>query len=338
MTSTSPETNSDITVPSTDNGWDALADTEGGDASIAPEYGEFYKAEVKRLLEKTPNNMTMREILASGTINGEGIGSDIVRRNVNQATEERLLMARLVERGGQSQRLAEIIAEWGVCGFHGTNQSALAGMLEAGALLSAQDLNEAGDHMVSGEHVYSEEEGGQSTISFAALGDSPRVMQNYAGPATYELFSSDEAAQKRLDEAVEMNQLADQIVSQYGEGSLVVQHLRDGAERKQRMAGHIKNNPDSLRAIFERTRFPVVVGVTGDFVERSVETGATSHATLLSNVAKDLGEFRIAEKIPMGEIPLILVPEVIAPWTKEVLRRQGYGDIEVQPLELLYAV
>ena len=327
MNELSPQETNKISSDSLgDSPWGALVDYD-------PAQDGDRRPETSQGLDMSNNSVS--EIITKGTLNGNEIGSDLVRRSfVQERSEDREMVARLVEGDVDSQRLAEIITDRGVCGFHGTDQSALAGILETGAMQSTRDLNESGSMVVSGEHLYQPNEAGQQTISFSNLG-CVTTVEKYAGPVKYERYSHADSIKKRLDEANEISNLAEQ----FGGDSMLVKQLHNMSDRIRGMAKYIEESPESLISVMERTRFPVAIGVSRNFVKNSLETGVTSRSTIHSNTAKDLGEFRLSGSIPLKEIPLVLVPKEVVPWIKELLQYKGYGDsdIEVGSIDDLYA-
>lgn len=267
------------------------------------------------------------EVLKIGELDGHTIGMDDVNRNVVNEWDERTYIARLLIAGPEGKAAAEAIAEKGICGFHSTRSQALAGILESGKLMAASRVEENDQHMVTGEHIY---QGGndQAMISFSNLAETKQSALNYAG---YHGVKERDHQTLLQDMRNKVGQLSEYV----GEDTPFSRVARAYARRHEAAIQHIEENPESLFAILSKHEFPVMLGISKEYVLETERTRQKHH--LLQGVAS-LGEFRPADDIiPLDALPVIAVPEeVIAPVT-ELFRTYGYPDTKVVSFEAMVA-
>lgn len=307
--------------------------------------GEYYLDELRETIDEyesldfpTDIKAKVTEILTHGSIDGNRIGLEDVNRNGYAELQERRYIAGMISAGGEMQEAAETIVEAGVCGFHATRSTALAGILEAGAMKTAERLNHEGALMITGEHIYQKVEG-QSSISFSNLAHAKDTINQYAGSLQVKRYSIEEIVAKK---EAELKELDAEITSPDNRSEGLANHegkmiakMRVFYNQEQQALEHIVKEPHSLFSALSRVNFPVVFGISAEAVMKREDERTTRH---LLNGASDLGEFRPnGDEIFVEELPVVAVPrEVIAP-VKELFARFGYKDQKVIAIEALAA-
>lgn len=325
-------------VPNPEEARQWAADREAAQAMLTPDNFNFggYQELAREFSEKIGSVQTNEsldedtrgeaiEVLTKGTLSGAEIGSSYVNRNIVSEWNEREYLANMLMSGDQSKEAAKAIIEKGVCGFHSTRSQALAGMLESGALMSAYALNEKGHIMVTGEHYYQKPEG-QDTISFSNLAESRNAALDHAGEHGVKVRAHETVLE---DMRAAMNQM-----SELDDGSRS-DNIKQAVGRYQAAIQSLEANPDSLFAALNKHEFPVMVGISKDYIEESEDRREKSH--LLRGVSH-LGEFRpVDTEIPLAALPVVAVPaEVVAPVT-ELFRMFGHPDTKIVAFETLVA-
>jgi pSer/pThr/pTyr-binding forkhead associated (FHA) protein len=251
-------------------------------------------------------------------IRTKGIGSEEVRSGAAELSV-RFFMANTYLK---SPSTYEALEQGEVAGFHGTQSMALAGILESGALKSAAVVNQKMGASRTGEHVY-QSESGQASISFSNL-DHINDAVRYSGSSN-ESITQEQAVLKIHEEIAKLEELA--ANSEEGKTKNIL--LRRVAHAREALNA-IQNNPDSIQAVLERERFPVLLGINGPFA-RSVNDGK-KHAPYLYG-ASNMGEFRPqTNEVPISALPVVAVPQDRIAFVESLFRSYGYDNIKVVPI------
>ncbi len=266
------------------------------------------------------------EVLSQGTLRGREIGMPEVLRSAQGEIAERHYIAKLLI---QSPETAEVLVENAVAGFHATNSYSLAGIIESGAMYSGIELHEqgkaangTGDAALNGK--------GQTTISFGVMHS---VERNTSTWSKGEKTCSDEEVRKQLAEDVDS---ARQLLSEMEPGSRGEPKMKAALHNAALMLKNYKQNPNSLASTMLRHRFPVVVGVSTDFVRISEETREKGNILIGEPY---FGEFRPnAQEIPLDVLPVIGVPNQHVKNVTELLAMFSHDKTQVVALEDLLEV
>lgn len=301
-----------------------------GDSFSYAYHEQGYAAEsiAKRIAQlegSTDVEKSALEILARGTLNGEDVEPRDVLRDSTAEADYRMALADIFLRNPAT---GELLVDKRVAGFHGTSSSALAGMLGHGGMVSARELNSREAVMATGEH-YAQGPEGQGSISFSHIGSLDTAV-GYAG-SSKELTQDqivEELSQERQKGLSLLEQMKDEPISKVIESLLV---------NNDRVMKEVTTHPDGLFAQLSRDRFPVLAGVSYDFVVDTIpESSTNGFGRSVTHGVGEMGEFRpFPEEIPFSALPVFAVPEAKVRLVRGLLDTYGHKDVEVIPLELL---
>lgn len=100
----------------------------------------------------------------------------------------------------------------------------------------------------------------------------------------------------------------------------------------QRQIRKLVKSPESVSAELSADPFPVIVGISRDFVRSTVPAKGASRN--LSLGADDMAEFRpFADEIPLAALPLIAVPFENIEQVSALFKAQGYSANEIVAME-----
>lgn len=263
------------------------------------------------------------DVLVNGKAFGHEVGLASIQRGASDVMDDRHWLANVMHADLET---AKVIAEKHIVGFHAANSLTLAGFVEEGGLISGKELDRRGRATPNGQHdAYTD---GQGTISFGKLGATEINTRNWAGPNR---THTHEQATQQLHDAVA--QAEDDVASQK-EGTRGHTLLSNILRNQILARDTYLSNPNSLAATLTRNQFPVVFGVTAEFVKAQEES--RTKGTLMTPRGSEWGEFRPnANEIPVNALPVIGVPADRLEGVRKLLDQFGHQDITVVPLESL---
>jgi hypothetical protein len=274
--------------------------------------------------------------------------SEILRTGKDGATEisygflvardaynELQIRKKMAEIAVKSPGTYEALRDGHVVGFHGTRSIALAGMMRTGKLMSARSVNGVaesdGIHMGSGEHGFQSAEG-QESMSFSHLGALDSAG-NYAGERVDATYTPDEVAE-RLRESIVGYAEYD------GRTDRVGRIFQAAKKRTENALGIITNKPKGLEATLMLNDFPVLVGVSADFVMAAEDNPSPDVKHIRTHTGESsMGEFRpLATEAPLTALPVFAVPRVRMEGMQRLLRQFGHGNnvIPIEDLHITY--
>ena len=254
-----------------------------------------------RIGDNEPMHRSIRSILHTGidAETGQELRTDEVARNVGDEIEARKRLAYIAANHPETYT---VLRDNGTVGFHGTRSSALAGILMTGELRSAKAMHEdtdSGAFMLSGEHVFQAAEG-QGSISFSGLSDL----------VTPKYFAAADLNQTKNTETViaELHREADKLIRDAEARDLQGQNLggvyKALHKQYERAIGAVEAHPDGLEATLLKNNFPVLIGLSGDFVEaaEAAPDPNVPHTRTISGQSEQ-AEFRpLASRIPIKNL------------------------------------
>ncbi len=271
------------------------------------------------------------EILQTGKDGGVEVSYDgYVARNPTDETFVRLKMAEL---SVYSPNTYEALRDQHVIGFHGTRSVALAGMMRTGKLVSARIANQLPDvHMGTGEH-YAQSVSGQDSISFSHMGALDTVG-TYAGERTDVTHTPESLA-------MSLRQTIAEAKAYDGPSDNIAEHIQAAGRRAEEALDILTNKPKGLEATLMLNDFPVMVGISADFLESSEAnpSPAVKHGRIKTGETS-MGEFRpMVPEIPIDEgLPVFAVPAARVEGTQKLLRQFGHNTtvVPIEDLRISY--
>lgn len=287
-----------------------------------PDYAMAKLGELSGQAETLDQATKVQEIITQGKDGAHTLPDALVSRDGDSEMEFRLKMAELFVKVPETY---EALRDHNIAGFHGTRSITLAGMLEVGGLVSTARANalDTKPLLVSGEHIYQGKEG-QSSISFSQIGYEDQAG-SYAAYKRDTVHTTEEKLRILKDEVAQF----DDFIAQ---GSSFAAVAEAGKARHLKAVEELTAHPDSLRSTLLRHDFPVLVGISADFLEQDEE--ANGGARNLQHGQSSMGEFRpFSQEIPMDALPVLAVPRDKMTGVKQLFAIHGHPDLAVVPLE-----
>lgn len=262
------------------------------------------------------------EILLKGAIDGFGeADSTELARNGRTILDGRRKLAKIYI---ENPDVAKFILSEKIVGFHGTRSSALAGMLEQGALLSAAEAKRRGIAHTTGEHVFQKADG-QESISFSVLGFIDYALKHSGGESRR--LTQDEVREQlqkdREDIAKEINELP--RVKQWMKESY--QAIKKDNDK---LREEFDQNPNALIFELMQNDFPVLLAINQDAVLDTAKNDPSWN--FVKDTASNLGEFRPkTQELDLDDLVMI-VPEDYVRRVEELLVEHG-KKTKVLPLD-----
>lgn len=271
------------------------------------------------------------EIVLKETLHGYSIPEMLGKWSIG---DEEAKMAQLLKILLVDSELAELIVGRNILGFHGTRSGALVGILQNGAILSAEEARSNRVGLVTGERLHSSAKG-QPTISFSDWREPKSILQ----------YSGSSAKNKTLgqleNELAELNNEMENA-KKYLSGKYLANYInmRDDLANK---IDYIKNNPNSVESELMLSDFPIAFAFSGDkndtHYETIYEAKNTEGDCIIERVSSDIpGEFLIkAPRVPLERMPAIATTTEHIDQLRILLDKFGYENIKVVNLESINA-